>query len=488
MINESFIFQSPKFNSDEDYLNEEEAIFKVFQSTFDKGDMQDDFDIDYLYYLNNQNSKDKAQGKDLESINSNRNGLLLMDDYEAVYDKFIGMKESNMIRPEENIPNKPLFYFNLDNNQNKFKPPVNKEKEEMIVVEIQNEFNKDKTKDLSTKPLEEIKIEKKKGKDETKILKEKDIKQKRHRRKKYCREKVSTEDRCFPFTTGKGIISFLNINEEFKLSNIYSNSSQSGIFQTSPSIFSNKENSGIQDENMGINKNNNEEFSNNTEQIINSNDFDFKFVTKKYYISSDGKKKRVKKKRKYKPDDIRKKIKVKFHKTLKNIINQNLKKVCSKEFFDFLPQCFISNVTKKTNAKYLELPLSELLSTNFLKELNKEDYRNSKVDYNKYKKNKEVLRYLEENPDICERSGFDAIKDKKYKDVLKAYFASSQFEESLYQLKEQNESPEYIREYIKKAKTYISFYCNVKNKVEEEDEVEDEYEENDEDEKNNEDN
>ena len=89
-----------------------------------------------------------------------------------------------MIRPEENIKNKPLFYYNLDNNQNKFKSPVNKEKEEMIYIEIQNDSNKDKAKDLSTKSLEEVKIEIKKGKDETKILKEKGIKQKRHRREK----------------------------------------------------------------------------------------------------------------------------------------------------------------------------------------------------------------------------------------------------------------------------------------------------------------
>ena len=134
----------------------------------------------------------------------------------------------------------------------------------------------------------------------------------------------------------------------------------------------------------------------------------------------------------------------------------------------------------------MELPLKELFSTDFLKELNKEDYRNSKVDYNKYKKNKEVLKYLEENTDICEISRYDVIKDKKYKDILKAYFASSQFEESLYQLKEENENPEYIREYIKKAKTYISFYCNVKYKDvdEDEDENENENEEENRDEKN----
>ena len=468
MINDSFILQSPKDNFNEDNLDEEEAVFKVFQSSFDKEDMQDDFDMDYLYYLNNPNSKDLVPRKECDNLISNESCLLLMDDYEAVYDKFVGMKDHNMIKPEENIPNKPLFYFNLDNNQNKFKSPVNKEKEEMIVIEILNEFNKDKTKDISTNPLEENKIVKK-----TKALKEKDKTQKRHRRKKYCREKVDTEDKCFPFTTGKGIISFSNINEEFKISNTECTSSPRAVSQASQSLDSNKDISGIQDGSMRIIINNNEEIL-NTEQNIN--DFDFKFVTKKYYISSDGKKKRVKKKRKYKPDDIRKKIKVRFHKILKNIINQNLKKVCSKEFFDFLPQCFISNVSKKTNAKFFELSLKELLSTDFLKEYNKEDYRNSKVDYNKYKKNKEVLKYLEENPDISERSGFDEIKDKKYKDILKNYFISAQFEESLYQLKEQNETPEYIREYIKKAKTYISFYGNAKNKDEDEDEDENEEE------------
>lgn len=140
--------------------------------------------MNYLYYLNNQNPKDIAPEKESESLNSNGNGFLLMDDYEAVYNKFVGMKEPNMIRPEENIKNKPLFYYNLDNNQNKFKSPVNKEKEEMIYIEIQNDSNKDKAKDLSTKSLEEVKIEIKKGKDETKILKEKGIKQKRHRREK----------------------------------------------------------------------------------------------------------------------------------------------------------------------------------------------------------------------------------------------------------------------------------------------------------------
>ena len=167
--------------------------------------------------------------------------------------------------------------------------------------------------------------------------------------------------------------------------------------------------------------------------INTPNEFLFKFKTKKYFVAEDGKKKKVKKKRKFKPDDIRKKIKSRFHKTIKNIINENLKKAGSKELFDFLPQCFIGNVTKKANSKCFELTFKELLSTNFILELNKDDNRNSKVDYNKYMKNKKVLEYLEKNPDICRRSGFDLIKDRKYKDILKIYFTSEQFENSLIQ-------------------------------------------------------
>ena len=205
-------------------------------------------------------------------------------------------------------------------------------------------------------------------------------------------------------------------------------------------------------------------------------------------MAPNGKKKRVKKKRKFKPDDIRKKIKARFHKTIKNIINENLKKAGSKELFDFLPQCFIGNVSKKTNSKCFELTYKELLSTNFLIELHKEDYRNSKVDQNKYKKNVKVLDYLEQNPDICKRSGFDLIKDRKYKDLLNIYFTSAQFENSLIQLKAEKESPEYIQEYINRAKNYVSFYSNVKKGDNKKGMYENDEEDNEEDEKDNRDN
>ncbi len=66
---------------------------------------------------------------------------------------------------------------------------------------------------------------------------------------------------------------------------------------------------------------------------------------------------------------------------------------------------------------------------------------------------------MEENPDISKNSGFDLIKDKKYKDLLKIYFSSAEFENSIIRLKKENESNEYIQEYIFRAKRYVDFYC-----------------------------
>ena len=49
------------------------------------------------------------------------------------------------------------------------------------------------------------------------------------------------------------------------------------------------------------------------------------------FKDENGKIKKKKKRRKFKPDNIRKKIKAKFHKDLKNIINKKLKFANSKK-------------------------------------------------------------------------------------------------------------------------------------------------------------
>ena len=230
---------------------------------------------------------------------------------------------------------------------------------------------------------------------------------------------LNIEDKCFPFISGDGLI---KVNSKKNNNLIYKE-------QLDPQT---------------------------------KNDFYLKmFNTRKYYINEKGKRRRTTLDRKNNKDLIRKKIKLKFHKDLKNIINNNLLKCQSEKIFDFLPQCFLTNLTKTTNLKFLEQPYINLLTTDFTKELNKtNDYKKKNSDEKQYLKNKKVLEYLENNPKISENSGFDLIKNMKYKEILNAYFHSKQFEDSIIQLKNENETHEYIQSYIYYAETYIQYFIS----------------------------
>ena len=198
----------------------------------------------------------------------------------------------------------------------------------------------------------------------------------------------------------------------------------------------------------------------NLSQIYNKQlAFNSKFKTVDYYTDEKGKKKKEKKKRKFKPDDIRKKIKAKFHKVIKNLINSKLKSSGSKILFDFLPQSFITNITIKLNNQSLNLTYENLIEKNFISQ--EKSYKGN-PDVEKYNKNIEVLNYLKKNPEICTNSEFEKIKDMKYKDILKAYFNSLEFEQSIIELNNKKERIDYIEEYINKAITYVDFFANNK--------------------------
>ena len=261
------------------------------------------------------------------------------------------------------------------------------------------------------------------------------------------------EDVNYPFTQGKGIIHCVKLFDEPNENNV-----SFTRIQSNESNNSSKSN----DKELLSQNFNEEEISLYSEPVSNINeDSLFKFTTKKYFITPNGKRRRIKKNRKYKSDDMRKKIKSRFHKTLKNIINENLKKAGSQKLFDFLPQCFIGNVSKRTNNYCLDLTYKELLLTDFVSEYTKDSYPNKNVDYKKYLKNKEVMKYLENNPEICRKSGFDIIMNKKYKELLNIYFSSAEFEDSIIRLKKENETKEYVLDYVIKAKRYVQFYSNV---------------------------
>ena len=476
MQNECFILESPKENEES---NEEEILRTIFPLKYEKIEKYDDINMDRLYYLNDLESQKNSKLITSNEKEESSNVILLIDDYEAVFNQLQSNQEITNDQEKNNINcynydftvnenyekedyNIPYFIKNVISENNCFYPMNNGNDEVIVKFEEPNK----KEKKYKTKPKkipkqnqnqQEKNVEKKKKKVNKPISKvEEKITKKRgpYKKKTKIAEKVKTEDKCFPFNTGKGVLNFGNKSKPIQLNSNFSSIDLSAFLEE------NKEKYEI-DKSEDIYEEKNEEMTIINEQNNTNNDFGlWKFTTKKYFIASNGKKKRVKKKRKFKPDDIRKKIKARFHKIIKNIINENLKKAGSKELFDFIPQSFIGNVSKKVNNKALNLTYKELLSTDFNNEL-KLKLDSTSIDNTKYLRNQKVLHYLEENPEISERAGFDIIKDMKYIDLLKLYFISAQFENSIKQLKIENESSEYIQEYIYRAKTYIRFFSHL---------------------------
>ena len=174
---------------------------------------------------------------------------------------------------------------------------------------------------------------------------------------------------------------------------------------------------------------------------------------------------KLKHKRKYKPDDIRKKIKARFHKSIKNIVNENLRQAGSKYTFSFLPQIFISSISRDKNHQILNLSYRDLLEKDFISNIDESKYKNKRVDLAKYKNNLNVLEYLDKNPEICEKSGFDLISKMKYGDLLEEYFQSNEFDNAVKKLRQENEEEDYIKEYINKSKTYVKFFSEIPFKI-----------------------
>ena len=189
-------------------------------------------------------------------------------------------------------------------------------------------------------------------------------------------------------------------------------------------------------------------------------------------------------KRKQKSDDVRKKIKARFLKILKNKINENLKRVNSEKIFDYLPQCFVKCINKKQNNKeILNMTFKELISTNFYekykindnkktnKKANNKKLLNKKrclnPDLVKYQNNIEVLKYLENNEKIYKSSNFDIIGKMTFRNLYEKYLESKEFEDDILKLiefeeKKNNTGSEnikkYIDDYITKAYDLINYF------------------------------
>ena len=164
------------------------------------------------------------------------------------------------------------------------------------------------------------------------------------------------------------------------------------------------------------------------------------------------------KKRRLLPDDIRKKIKSKFHKVIKNIINSKLKSAGSLKFFEFFPQNFVTNITVKLNKLALNYTYEDLIKTNIASDVL--EFKADRKDIAKQRSNLEVLNYLDRNPSVNKLSSFNIIRKMKYKELLKAYFISKEFENSIIELNKKGEKVEYIERYVNEALRYVHFFSS----------------------------
>ena len=155
--------------------------------------------------------------------------------------------------------------------------------------------------------------------------------------------------------------------------------------------------------------------------------------------------------RKLKPDSLRKKIKARFHKKLRQIINTQLKEAGSKYFFDNLPQCFITNINIGFNKPLLNITMRELFQKTFgFKAKDRE-----KIEYNI-----KVLKYIEDNPDIKNNSKIDEFLDNTYKVIITKYLGGNYLLEDIERLKKEGEKDDYINRYSFIALHWVEFYEN----------------------------
>ena len=156
--------------------------------------------------------------------------------------------------------------------------------------------------------------------------------------------------------------------------------------------------------------------------------------------------------RKYYSDNIRKKIKARFLKILRNRVNEQLRLAGSKKYFNYLQMEFISNISKTVNKSVLNLTFKELFSKNFCRSENYGLY-----SLYKYNDNISVIEYLEKEKEISKKSKYDIFKNIKYYQIYEEYLRSKEFENDIYLLLKQY-NYDYVKKYIKLAFNLNKFF------------------------------
>lgn len=183
--------------------------------------------------------------------------------------------------------------------------------------------------------------------------------------------------------------------------------------------------------------------NNDKETIFNNDKYNFKKRTKSL----------IKMERYKNSDNIRKMIKTRFINTyLKKALNEKLAENGFNSVFEYLPQSFVSNVSKKKEKKLLNKTLFDIFDKKELYDQN---------NLSNYYHNLKILEKIkiEGNPQL------KFIFNKKYKDIFEEYVNSEEFKlgeikrlkNSNSKNKKQTKDEYYIEKYIYLAKHYVEF-------------------------------
>ena len=157
----------------------------------------------------------------------------------------------------------------------------------------------------------------------------------------------------------------------------------------------------------------------------------------------------IRRSRKENQDNIRKKIKRGFlNNALVKNLNETLKKIGSKLFFQKFPQNLVGNVNKNSNKEIINMTLLEIFE--------KKELCNEK-DLDNYYHNLKVVK----NKEIQENEELKKILNKKYCELFEDYLNSKEFKiDEINRLKEKNMNDEYIERYIYLSKHFIEFFSD----------------------------
>ena len=151
-------------------------------------------------------------------------------------------------------------------------------------------------------------------------------------------------------------------------------------------------------------------------------------------------------------DNIRKKIKRGFlNYTLIKKLNEKLRKIRSKTYFEKFPQFFASDVDQKRNKKILNMILREIFSS-------KELYVNeNQKGFDNFKHNLKIIQ----SEEINNSNIFKNILNKTFMQLYDEYLNSNEFNiNEINRLKNNNMDDAYIRRYKEIAKDLMKFFCN----------------------------